>query len=125
MLAVSTPSPSQTAGLGSTPAGDSEDEKDAVYHVGGDYRPRPRRLLGLGGPYQPSASPNASLDAGGSPGAVYAMTNDVTNNQVVVLNRGADGRLTPAGSFPTGGQESERLKTPRTASSSANSHRTT
>lgn len=52
---------------------------------------------------EPSASPNASLDAGGSPGAVYAMTNDATNNQVVVLNRGADGRLTPAGSFPTGG----------------------
>jgi len=41
-----------------------------------------------------------------SPGAVYAMTNDATNNQVVVLNRAADGMLTPAGSFPTGGRGS-------------------
>lgn len=41
-----------------------------------------------------------------SPGAVYAMTNDPTNNQVMVFNRAADGILTPAGSFPTGGQGS-------------------
>ncbi len=38
------------------------------------------------------------------------MTNDATNNQVVVLNRGADGRLTPAGSFPTGGQGSKTFE---------------
>jgi len=31
------------------------------------------------------------------------MTNDATDNQVVVLNRAADGTLTPAGSFSTGG----------------------
>jgi hypothetical protein len=41
-----------------------------------------------------------------SPGAVYAMTNDPTDNQVMVFNRAADGILTPAGSFPTGGQGS-------------------
>jgi len=40
---------------------------------------------------------------GNAPGAVYAMTNDAINNAVVVLNRAADGTLTPAGSFPTGG----------------------
>lgn len=56
-------------------------------------------------------SPGTGLQApaalgSASPGAVYAMTNDATNNQVVVLNRRADGTLTPAGSFPTGGQGS-------------------
>jgi len=34
------------------------------------------------------------------------MTNDASNNEVIVLNRRADGTLTPAGSFPTGGQGS-------------------
>ena len=43
------------------------------------------------------------IGAAGAPGAVYAMTNDATNNEVVVLNRAADGTLTPAGSFATGG----------------------
>lgn len=47
-----------------------------------------------------------AVEAAGSPGAVYAMTNDATNNQVVVLNRAADGTLTPAGAFPTGGRGS-------------------
>ncbi len=37
------------------------------------------------------------------PGAVFAMTNDPTNNEVVAFSRGTDGLLTPAGSFPTGG----------------------
>ena len=41
-----------------------------------------------------------------SPGAVYAMTNDATGNSVVAFNRGANGTLTPAGSFPTGGRGS-------------------
>ena len=46
----------------------------------------------------------SGVDAGADgPGAVYAMTNDATNNQVVVLERAADGTLTPAGAFPTGG----------------------
>ena len=50
-------------------------------------------------------SPPAQAQSG-SPGAVYAMTNDPTNNEVVVLHRAADGTLTPAGSFSTGGRGS-------------------
>ncbi|HXG86879.1 MAG TPA: beta-propeller fold lactonase family protein [Vicinamibacterales bacterium] len=50
------------------------------------------------------ATPAAAGDA--APGAVYAMTNDPTNNEVVVLDRHADGTLTPAGSFATGGRGS-------------------
>jgi len=44
-----------------------------------------------------------SAGSDNAPGAIYAMTNDATDNQVVVLSRAADGTLTPAGSFPTGG----------------------
>ncbi|MBA3962769.1 MAG: beta-propeller fold lactonase family protein [Chthoniobacterales bacterium] len=36
-------------------------------------------------------------------GAVYTMTNALTGNAVLVFNRAADGTLTPAGSFSTGG----------------------
>ncbi len=41
-----------------------------------------------------------------SPGAVFAMTNDPTNNEVTAYQRDADGLLTPAGTFSTGGQGS-------------------
>lgn len=58
-------------------------------------------LLALFGTVTPTAA-----EAGDAPGAVYAMTNDATANQVVVLNRAADGTLTPAGAFPTGGMGS-------------------
>lgn len=60
-------------------------------------------------------SPVAALDPGiariassgsSAPGAIYAMTNDATRNEVVVLDRSADGTLTPAGSFETGGRGS-------------------
>ena len=43
---------------------------------------------------------------GDTPGAVYAMTNDATNNEVVVFDRAADGMLTLRGSFATGGRGS-------------------
>jgi 6-phosphogluconolactonase (cycloisomerase 2 family) len=43
---------------------------------------------------------SASSDA---PGAVYALTNAVTGNAVVVYDRGAGGELAPAGLYPTGG----------------------
>jgi len=43
---------------------------------------------------------SASSDA---PGAVYALTNAVTGNAVVVYDRGAGGELTPAGIYATGG----------------------
>ena len=41
--------------------------------------------------------------SGGAAGAVYALTNSPAGNAVVAYQRGADGSLTPAGSFPTGG----------------------
>ena len=37
------------------------------------------------------------------PGAIYAMTNQLTGNAVMAFTRAADGTLTPAGTFPTGG----------------------
>lgn len=36
-------------------------------------------------------------------GAVYTMSNDAVDNSILVFNRTASGRLTPAGSFSTGG----------------------
>jgi 6-phosphogluconolactonase (cycloisomerase 2 family) len=39
-------------------------------------------------------------------GAVYALTNATSGNAVLVWNRYADGSLTPAGSYPTGGRGS-------------------
>ncbi len=43
--------------------------------------------------------------SGGSdgPGAVYTLTNQVAGNAVAVFTRGADGRLTAAGTVATGG----------------------
>jgi 6-phosphogluconolactonase len=38
-----------------------------------------------------------------SPGAVYTATNAPAGNAVLVFNRSADGSLSPAGSYPTGG----------------------
>jgi 6-phosphogluconolactonase (cycloisomerase 2 family) len=36
-------------------------------------------------------------------GAVYTMTNSPAGNEVLVFDRGLDGRLAPGGAFPTGG----------------------
>lgn len=41
--------------------------------------------------------------AQGLPGAVYTLTNQPTGNSVIVFDRAADGTLTLAGSYPTGG----------------------
>lgn len=49
------------------------------------------------------ALPQPAQAQSGSPGAVYAMTNDALDNQIVVLHRAADGTLTASGSFSTGG----------------------
>jgi 6-phosphogluconolactonase (cycloisomerase 2 family) len=38
-----------------------------------------------------------------SPGAVYTMTNSASGNEVLVFDRSADGSLSPAGAFVTGG----------------------
>jgi len=60
----------------------------------------------------PAATIVSSLEAqhnsdgsGGSdgPGAVYTLTNQVAGNAVAVFTRGADGRLTAAGTVATGG----------------------
>src|SRR5256886_6540858 len=60
----------------------------------------------------PAAASASSLEAqrnsdgsGGSdgPGAVYTLTNQVAGNAVAVFTRGADGRLTAAGTVATGG----------------------
>jgi len=40
---------------------------------------------------------------GGSPGAVYTMTNSHLGNEVLVFDRSADGSLSPAGAVETGG----------------------
>src|SRR5437870_148842 len=50
------------------------------------------------GAFAPTASARP-----GAPGAVYTSTNSPTGNAVVVLDRAANGSLTPAGSFATGG----------------------
>src|SRR4051812_4198012 len=57
----------------------------------------------------PLAVGAALLFAGGAqahgllPQAVYTQTNSAAGNAVEVLSRDADGRLTPAGAYPTGG----------------------
>ncbi len=49
----------------------------------------------------------ASLAAGrNSPGAVYTMTNDPNDNEVIIFNRDSKGILTKADSIPTGGKGS-------------------
>ena len=45
-----------------------------------------------------------------SPGAVFGMSNEVDGNEVVAFNRGADGRLEPAGTFETGGTGSGTIE---------------
>jgi 6-phosphogluconolactonase (cycloisomerase 2 family) len=55
------------------------------------------------------AAPSAPLDFAASggpadgPGSVYLMTNAPDGNAVIVFDRAADGQLTPAGTFATGG----------------------
>jgi len=43
------------------------------------------------------------VEAQGSPGAVYTMTNDTTDNRVIAYRRGVNGLLTPIGMFSTNG----------------------
>jgi 6-phosphogluconolactonase len=52
----------------------------------------------LGAPIDP-----ASGEAAGGPGAVYLTTNATGGNAIIVFDRAADGQLTPAGTYPTGG----------------------
>jgi 6-phosphogluconolactonase len=50
-----------------------------------------------------AASPGAALAAGGEAGAVYVMTNAAGGNTVLAFDRAADGALSPAGAYATGG----------------------
>jgi 6-phosphogluconolactonase (cycloisomerase 2 family) len=45
----------------------------------------------------------ASVGSPGGPGAVYLMTNAAGGNAIIVFDRAADGKLTPAGAHATGG----------------------
>ena len=62
-----------------------------------------------GGITEPQASIQSALagqqnlDGDNGPGAVYTLTNQVAGNAVAVFARAADGTLTPAGTFATGG----------------------
>jgi len=50
-----------------------------------------------------TAAASALEKSNGSAGAVYTMTNATSGNEVAVFNRAADGMLTAAGNFATGG----------------------
>jgi hypothetical protein len=52
-----------------------------------------------------AAAANAS-SSGNSPGAVYTLTNSPAGNAVIAFGRGADGTLSPQGTFATGGSGS-------------------
>src|SRR5258706_7515415 len=54
-------------------------------------------------PIQSSLSAQLDGDGDNGPGAVYTITNQVAGNAVAVFARSADGTLTPAGNFSTGG----------------------
>jgi 6-phosphogluconolactonase (cycloisomerase 2 family) len=45
----------------------------------------------------------SELAAAGSSGVVYTASNETDGNEVLAFHRAADGTLSPAGSFPTGG----------------------
>src|SRR6266852_7225687 len=59
-------------------------------------------LTGLTAALQAQRDANVSADLAG-PGSVYTLTNQVAGNAVAVFSRGADGRLTAAGTISTGG----------------------
>lgn len=50
-----------------------------------------------------SAGPAQAADGPGIAGAVYTMTNSVAGNAIEAYTRASDGSLTPAGTYPTGG----------------------
>ncbi len=49
------------------------------------------------------SAPIVAADGGGRIGTVYTLTNQTNGNAVAAFHRGADGSLTPAGVYPTGG----------------------
>src|SRR5260370_25052051 len=65
-----------------------------VAGIGGGVRAAARRAAA------PASSQSGSA---GSAGAVYTMTNSPAGNAIEAFARAADGSLTPAGTYPTGG----------------------
>jgi 6-phosphogluconolactonase len=59
-------------------------------------------LAGVGG-LAAFAGPAQAADSPGTAGAVYTMTNSPGGNAIEAYARAADGTLTPAGTYPTGG----------------------
>ena len=49
------------------------------------------------------AGPARAADTPGTAGAVYTMTNSASGNAIEAFARASDGTLTPAGTYPTGG----------------------
>ena len=65
---------------------------------------RPARILVLAAAFLAlTAWLTGAAAADGNTGAVYTSTNLVSGNAVAVFDRGADGALTAAGQYPTGG----------------------
>jgi len=65
---------------------------------------RPARILVLAAAFLAlTAWLTGAAAADGNAGAVYTSTNQVSGNAVAVFDRGADGALTAAGQYPTGG----------------------
>ncbi len=63
-------------------------------------------VAGCGDPMASSTGGAAARDdelRAGRPGAVFVLTNEAGGNAVLAFARAADGTLTPAGQFPTGG----------------------
>jgi len=60
---------------------------------------------GATGPQGEAGAPSSGVDSGAAvaPNAVYMLSNDATQNEIIEYARGSDGTLTPFGSFPTGG----------------------
>lgn len=58
---------------------------------------------GITSPGASDESLQAAREPGFGPRSVYTLTNQTAGNSVAVFTRSADGRLTPAGTFPTGG----------------------
>ena len=54
-------------------------------------------------------SPAQAADLPGTAGAVYSMTNSASGNAIEAFARASDGSLTPAGTYPTGGDGSALL----------------
>jgi 6-phosphogluconolactonase (cycloisomerase 2 family) len=61
---------------------------------------------------QASSAGGADGRAQGKKKVVFVQTNELTGNQIVVFDRGADGRLTAAGTYATGGNGGAALPGP-------------